>query len=63
MNKTDKVRNLEAARVLLIQADSMLRLAKEKLLEIYPANGRVQVDYHDAAKSMASLIEIAVEKQ
>jgi len=41
----------------------MLRLAKEKLLEIYPANGRVQVDYHDAAKSMASLIEIAVEKQ
>ena len=52
MNKIDRIKNKEAARVLLITADNMIRTAFEKMYEA----GASKTLYHSEILSYMSII-------
>ena len=63
MKKIDRIRNMEAARVLLIQAMDMITIANRKLAETMPNNTRIGADYNNATSSIDDMLRVVVDTQ
>jgi len=63
MKKLDKIRNREAARVLLIATLGTLKTACDKLLETSPGNIRIAKDWNTADTHIDRLLRLVVSEQ
>jgi len=63
MNKLEKARAREAARVCLVESQNLIKIAREKLLSVDPGNLRLHDDFKALFEKHDRVLFLVVDDQ